>query len=115
MAKKVLKKAQLGWFKKKPEPIDSGKYFNSAIKYYQDLADYRTAKGQTIEAAPAALAEKAKYEKKLADYNTRNAIKAEKQKKVEQMIKEKGVQTDVIYADKNKKKKGGAVKVKRKK
>ena len=60
MAKKVLKKAQLGLFKKKQPSVDSAAYFNAAINDAQQRANWRGAAGY-INAADAAMAEKARY------------------------------------------------------
>jgi hypothetical protein len=109
---KALPKAQFGLFKKKePQPVDSAKYFNNAMKYYQDLGDYRTAKGQTVEAAPAAYAERDRYKKKLADYTTRKEAKEASYNAAKKRIEEKGANSLLV----EKKKKGGATKLKKKK
>jgi hypothetical protein len=107
MAKKVLKKAQLGLFKKKQPSVDSAAYFNAAINDAQQRANWRGAAGY-INAADAAMAEKARYEKKLADYNTRKAVKESSSKEALKKIQEKGASSFLV----EKKKTGGATKVK---
>jgi hypothetical protein len=108
--KKPLRKAGdggiLSFFKKKEKPVDSVAYYNNAINYYDQLGKYRTAKGQTIEAAPAAFAERDKYQKKLDAYKSKIATSEANLKTVQQ----KGADKYIV----EKKKKGGVVKTKRK-
>ncbi len=104
MGKKVLKKAQFGFFKKKSAPVDSNAYFNAAIIDAQRRADWRKAAGYIAEAD--ARSEKAALEKKLADYKARISAKEAATKKTQQIIEEKGA--DSFLAEK--KKTGGATK-----
>ena len=106
MSKKVLKKAQFGFFKKKSAPVDSNAYFNAAIIDAQRRANWRKAAGYTSAAVNKAMEDKAAYEKKLADYKARISAKEAATKKTQQIIEEKGA--DSFLAEK--KKTGGATK-----
>ena len=107
MAKKVLKKAQFGLFKKKPAPVDSNAYFNAAINDAQQRANWRGAAGY-VSAANAAMNEKANYEKKLADYKARTSAKEASSKEAFKKIQEKGASSFLV----EKKKSGGATRAK---
>ena len=106
MAKKVLKKAQLGLFKKKQPSVDSNAYFNAAINDAQQRANWRGAAGY-INAADAAMAEKANYEKKLTAYKARTSAKEASSKEALKKIQEKGASSFLVEQ-----KKGGATKAK---